>query len=129
MPAVLWAVLIFLLCSIPGKDIPGAGWMEVISLDKWVHFGIFAILMIFILHAIRRQYSAESWRFDGRWVWLIAVVIYGGLTELYQHWMLADRTADVYDFIANTAGAIIGWSIYERYYSSQKRNHSYEKTF
>lgn len=128
IPALLWAALIFVLCSIPGKDIPTAGWMDLISLDKWVHFGVFAVLMGLLLHALRKQYNAYPRRFDERWYWLIAVVAYGALTEGYQHWMLEDRYADVYDFVANTLGALAGWWIYERYLSARFREKEYEKT-
>lgn len=121
MLALLWAILIFFLCSIPGKDLPSAGWMELVSFDKWAHFGIFAVQMALVLHALRRQYSPMLWRFDVRWYWFIAVVAYGGLTEGYQHWMLQDRQADLYDFVANTAGALAGGWIYERYLSVRFR--------
>ncbi len=128
-PALLWAVFIFVLCSIPGKDIPAAGWMDVISLDKWVHFGVFGVLMWLILRAVRSKYAAEALALDARWIWLTVVILYAGLTEGYQHWMLEDRFADLYDFIANTFGAIAAWWIYERYFSRQQRNGSYQKTF
>lgn len=40
---------------------------------------------------------------------LIAGMIYGGLIELYQGFLLPDRMADWADFAANCAGAIAGW--------------------
>jgi len=129
LPAIVWAAFIFVLCSIPGKDIPAAGWMDIISLDKWVHFGVFAVLMWLTLRAVRAHYRQEHFALDGRWIWLLLVVLYGGLTEGYQHWMLEDRYADLYDFVANTAGAIAAWWIYERYFSRRQRSETYQKTF
>ena len=128
IPAILWALLILFLCSIPGRDLPAAGWMDLVSFDKWAHFALFAVQMGLLLHAIRKQYSAYPRRFDERWYWFGAVIIYGGLTEGYQHWFLEDRTADIYDFVANTAGALAGWWIYERYLSVRFRRNDYEKT-
>jgi len=116
LPAFAWAVVIFVLCSIPGKDIPTQDWMQIISLDKLVHAGIFAVLMLFVLHGygssdLIKPLSQTSL------LLLFSVIVYGGVTELYQHYFLPDRFADVYDFIANSFGAIIGLLIYHRYAS------------
>lgn len=35
-------------------------------------------------------------------------VVFGGLIELHQGYILTNRTADIYDFIANCIGALIG---------------------
>ncbi len=37
-----------------------------------------------------------------------SAAIYGGLIELYQGFILSNRTADWVDFLANCIGAIIG---------------------
>jgi VanZ family protein len=39
-------------------------------------------------------------------------VAYGGLMEIMQGTLFADRSADVYDFIANSFGCLIGWMFY-----------------
>lgn len=116
VPAFVWAAFIFILCSIPGKDIPAADWMQMISLDKWVHAGVFAVLMIFVFHGYG-QYDFARPRYYVSVILLLLAVVYGGITELYQHFFLPDRYADVYDFIANSIGAIIGLLIYHRYAS------------
>lgn len=127
-PAALWAAIIFVLCSIPGKDIPSAGWMHAVSLDKWVHFIMFAVLSILVLHALRRSSGRdEYWPFQ--WWWIGVVVLYGALTEGYQHWFLEDCYADVYDFVANTLGALVGTWIYHRYHHLYYRRVESGKTF
>lgn len=125
---IVWAGIILILCSVPGKDIPTAGWMQMVSLDKWVHFFIFVVQMIFVMRAVDARNSPEQ-RSISHWIWFVAVVAYGGLTELYQQYFLTDRQADIYDFVANAAGATAGWLIYERYFSGHKRNNTYQKTF
>jgi hypothetical protein len=53
----LWILFIFLLCSTPGQYIPSAGWMEMLSLDKLVHAGIFFVLcVLFFLFAFKQQH-------------------------------------------------------------------------
>lgn len=114
VPAFIWAGIIFVLISIPGKDIPAADWMQWVSIDKWVHAGVFAVLMILVFHGYE-QYDFARPRYYVSVILLLLTVFYGGITELYQHFFLADRYADVYDFTANAIGAIIGMLIYQRY--------------
>lgn len=114
VPALIWGAFIFVLISIPGKDIPSSDWMQMISLDKWIHAGVFAVLMILVFHGYK-QYDFARPRYYVNVILLLLVIIYGGGTELYQHFFLADRYADVYDFLANSVGAIIGMLIYQRY--------------
>lgn len=52
--SVVWALLIFGLCATPGQYIPSADWLELLSVDKWVHAGIFLILTaLLFVSAIR----------------------------------------------------------------------------
>ena len=44
----------------------------------------------------------------------IICVVYGGLLELMQGAFYIDRTADLYDFIANSAGVFIGIIFFRR---------------
>jgi VanZ family protein len=40
---------------------------------------------------------------------LLAVIAYGGLSEIIQSLALAHRDGDVWDFVADTTGALLGW--------------------
>jgi VanZ family protein len=128
-PALLWALLIFILCSIPGKDIPSSDWMHLVALDKWVHFGMFAVLVVLMLHASRTLLPGGEWKPKHKWVLFFIAVVYGAFTEMYQHLALEDRYADVYDFLANTLGAIVGVWVYDRYASAFYRRWNNKKTF
>lgn len=119
VPALLWAIVIFILCTIPGQNLPAEAWMEAIRLDKWVHFGIFAVLMVLVSFAIDGQYEPVSLRFYiGAF---LLVVAFGALIEGYQHFMLDDRYAELYDVLANTIGALAGGWFYKRYCSVRLR--------
>jgi VanZ family protein len=102
MPAILWAFFIAILCGIPGKDIPSASWLELISFDKFVHASMFFVLAFL---------SNSAWNSANNKKRLLTIVLiciaYGGLLEILQGTIFTDRSADINDFIANAFGATI----------------------
>jgi len=125
--SILWALVILVLCSIPGKDLPAASWFELISLDKWVHAAMFAIQYLLLIRAFAAEFISNIIYSLKNWLAVLIAVVYGALTEFYQHAFLTDRVADIYDFVANTVGVFIGVLIYKRYaarflwYSAQEK--------
>jgi hypothetical protein len=96
---LLWGFFIAVLCGIPGKDLPQASWLDLLSFDKLVHASLF-----FILVFLFRQ-SHKNFRQQQGYV-LAGCIAYGGLLELMQEWIFVDRTADWMDFAANTTGCL-----------------------
>lgn len=109
----VWALVILALCGMPGRDIPHISFLEILAFDKWVHAGIFFILALLMIRGFRLQKS--SWvRKYAIAVTILFCVLYGGALELMQAAVFVERSADVYDFIANSFGAIIGVSLYRK---------------
>lgn len=106
-PVLIWALIILLLCGMPGKDIPHFSWLEALSFDKWVHAGIFFVLAILGIRGLKLQHKfiLQEWAIRITAVWCIS---YGGLLELLQAALFEERSADIYDFIANSFGVVIG---------------------
>lgn len=105
---VLWVIIIFILCSLPGEDIPDPHW-NIPHLDKVVHFGMFFILSLLLVCPLE-YYSALS----VKKIYAIAVAVafvYGGGIELLQHYFF-NRGGDVWDLAADLAGAIAGCLCY-----------------
>ncbi|MFH1370594.1 MAG: VanZ family protein [Planctomycetota bacterium] len=73
--------------------------------DKWLHFLAYLNLAFLLWFSVRPD-SKISWR--NRLVWLIflAAAAYGGIDELIQPYF--GRTKDLWDFLANVAGASAG---------------------
>lgn len=109
----LWTLVILALCAMPGKDIPHVSWLEVLAFDKWVHAGIFFVLAVLIIRAMKFTWLRVA-HFTAALTALSFCIPYGGILEIMQGTMFADRSADVYDFIANSAGAIIGVTLYRK---------------
>ena len=105
-PPKIWALFIAFLCALPGKDIPHISLLELLSFDKFVHAFIFLVLVILIYHAAKKTPNRKN-----ALVYALCLSIpYGGILEIMQQEFFEDRTADLFDFIANTIGCLIAWS-------------------
>ncbi len=98
--AILWTLLIFVLCLWPSKELPT---VDVPLADKWAHFLLFAVLSFFWLC---------TWPNAGpgyRVLILLGSIGIGALVEWLQLSLPAlGRSFEFNDIIANSIGAILG---------------------
>jgi len=110
IPGIIWFIVIFILVTLPGKDIPKISFLDEIDFDKLVHMGIFGILTILFCWPFHKsQVSAKK---KIRYFTIIAVLIiaWGYGTELIQKiWWELGRTYDLFDWAADSIGAIAGY--------------------
>lgn len=111
--AMLWALLILVLCGIPGRDIPHISFLELLSFDKFVHAGIFFVLIVFTIRGFLLQTTFHRLHQSPKIISLLICVTYGGALELMQDVVFDERSADIYDFIANSFGSISGLLLYQ----------------
>jgi hypothetical protein len=105
-PPIIWASIIAILCGFPGKDIPHISFLELLSFDKFVHASVFFILVVLIYNAVRKTPNRKN-----ALVYALCLSIpYGGILEILQQELFKDRTADLFDFIANTFGCFLAWA-------------------
>ncbi|MCC6837344.1 MAG: VanZ family protein [Bacteroidia bacterium] len=112
--AMLWALFILVLCGIPGRDIPHISFLELLSFDKFVHAGVFFVLLLLL---IRGSVLQTRFHFLSRHSFLLSgsfCVLYGGVLELMQEVVFEERSADLYDFIANSFGVLMGLIFYRK---------------
>jgi glycopeptide antibiotics resistance protein len=108
-----WALIILVMCGMPGRDIPHISFLEILAFDKWVHAGIFFVLVVLMIRGFRLQFN--GWlNTNAVLVSLVFCIAYGGALELMQEAVFAERSADIYDFIANSVGAIAGVLLYRK---------------
>jgi VanZ family protein len=100
LAAVGWTLLILALCTLPGEELPE---INIISIDKIGHFGIFAGFGWLWMRAFPGFDLAKRLRYV-----LLGGLAYAGLTEIYQGVMPFGREADVWDAAANAAGLLVG---------------------
>lgn len=108
-----WFIIIFIACAMPGKDIPHISFLEILAFDKWVHAGIFFVLVVLLMRGMKLTYVRVAHMTAILFALAIAIP-YGGLLEIMQGTLFTDRSADPYDFIANSFGAICGVLLYRK---------------
>ena len=108
IPGIAWFFLVTFLLCLPGSDIPTPeNWMNLIYFDKFVHVGLFTVLaFLFMLPVIN-----SSWQTREKWHYCIKIAIaaslYGIASEVLQRFFIPGRSFDLFDWSADTLGALI----------------------
>ena len=55
-----WAMLILVLCAMPGRYFPEAGWLALLKIDKVIHAFMFFVLAVLIVLASSRRAGSRS---------------------------------------------------------------------
>lgn len=100
-------LVIFWMTMFVGTHLPRVPMPHVSNIDKLFHFGGFAGLSFLMAWAIPTQYGRPRWNV------LVAALVsvgYAAIDEFSQ--IPVGRTADVLDWLADTAGVIAGLSAY-----------------
>jgi len=108
-PARLWTIFILILMAIPGNMLPREEKTFIPNLDKLVHatlFGSFVFLWS-IYYATRKEKNNNS---NSRFVLILIIAcLYGVATELMQKYLIPNRDYDIYDIMADSIGAVLGF--------------------
>jgi VanZ family protein len=113
IPAIFWLIFSTVLLTLPGSSFPKEDWLSKIWFDKWVHIGMFTIMVILWCWAILKVYSGSH---KLKRIFLLLAVTwlaYGIMMEFVQLYFISNRSFDVGDIAADGAGCIIGL-IYSR---------------
>lgn len=102
----LWVAFIYVLLTMPNKDIPQAGFLDVIYFDKWVHAGLFAVLTFLFSWPFRKLYPLQHRLFISI---AVLALLYGIAMEYVQKYFTTDRDFDINDMLADGFGCLIGY--------------------
>lgn len=103
--SLAWAILILVLSFLPGRNLPN---VQIVALDKLVHFIFYLLLFVFTMYGWRRQLQITLLRkVPITLVWL-ACILFGIAIEVCQEVFTADRHFDWLDIMANSMGALAG---------------------
>lgn len=108
--SVIWALIIFGLCAMPGNRIPSFKLLEMLSFDKWVHAGIFFVLCCLMFFSIAQKSNSKN----SIYLFFALAILYGCSLELGQYYLFSQRSADWQDIIANSTGCVFGLAFYRR---------------
>ncbi len=104
LPAILVALAIFVLSSIPDLRIPSLHWK---FKDKWAHLIAYTVLGFLTCRALYYQSKYYALQIHPLiWAFLL-VTIYGISDEIHQAFV-PGRTPDPLDVAADSVGAILG---------------------
>ena len=96
IPTFVSGFFIFILCLLPGSSFPEISWSAAFSLDKWVHFFLYAAWFFVYRY------------FGGAQIWLAAwlMFVFGGCIELFQEYVLTYRSGEWLDWAADGLGIL-----------------------
>ncbi|MBI1227331.1 MAG: hypothetical protein GC192_19015 [Bacteroidetes bacterium] len=113
IPVVLWAILIFILSTKVGIQLPETK----IGTDKVAHF---AVYFVFNLLAIRGLVLGDNLSTKNVLIATFVVTVYGITMEFIQWAFFPNRFFEVWDMVANFIGAVLGYIAF--IFTSQKNN-------
>lgn len=105
--AIAWTAFIFWACSIPGKNLPSIRLFD--YADKLIHAIFFFLFVLF--------WGSWSGKYSHIGLWMALGIGYGFSLEYYQKMFVAGRSFDVWDGVADSAGAFMGSLWLNRKYS------------
>jgi VanZ family protein len=106
--AIAWLLLVTFLLCLPGSEFPTITWLNKIWFDKWVHIGLFLVL---VAVWCRLYVNKKTFLQIG----LIAL-LYGVVMELVQHYFIPFRSLDVGDIVADGIGCVAGYYVAVKYF-------------
>jgi hypothetical protein len=111
--AIAWFIIMCVLFFLPGSDLPDAGWLDAIHVDKWVHIGLFAVL-IFLW---RSSFNLDLNHYN--WILLFCTLLYGLSVEFIQKYWVPNRSFDLFDLLADMTGSVLGLIVWLRVYKNK----------
>lgn len=108
--ALAWLLIMCTLFFLPGSALPKEDWLNRIYFDKWVHVGLFAVLIFLWRSAFDPNFNNYNW------LLILSAIIYGLLVEVIQRQWVANRSFDLYDVLADSIGSVIGLVVWSRVY-------------
>jgi|SRR6478672_1415774 len=106
--AIGWLLLMCILFVIPGSALPEQNWFADIQLDKWVHIGLFSVLVFLWASAFDLGLPSNSW------IVITIAILYGIAVEFVQKTWIPNRSFDLYDVVADAIGSVVGLIVWLR---------------
>jgi VanZ family protein len=112
IPGIAWFFLVLILICLPGNQLPKpANWLDSIFFDKWVHAGLFGILAFLFMLPYMHSSLVKKEKLQIFIKAALAVSIWGLATEFIQKFFVPFRAFDLWDWAADSAGAMLAYTI------------------
>lgn len=105
-PSIIWAAIIFILLTMPTGSVNDSGLMDVVGIDKIIHFSLFFVLTFLVVIYISHR---VGYRKTKSLVWYIVLfaTCYGLGMEFYQK-NFTERSFSLLDAFFDGLGSIAG---------------------
>lgn len=124
IPAVLWTLVILVLCLMPSSDVPHTFFSGIPYFDKLVHCGIFACFVILWAMGMRRAGKKHPMVYLAQ-VILIAILLGLAIEILQKEMTSLHRDFDWWDWMADCLGAFLGGAVFrEIFREKEAKKHS-----
>ncbi|MBL7741262.1 MAG: VanZ family protein [Chitinophagaceae bacterium] len=116
--AIGWLIISVILLTLPGTAFPTEDWLDKIWFDKWVHIGMFAIMVwLWCLVRLSLRPGSELSLLKRSFTAIAVVSLgYGIVMEFVQLYFVPLRSFDTGDIIADAVGCAAGWIYSHRRY-------------
>ena len=111
---MVWAVLIFVLCGIPGNQLNKVKIIDIPHLDKFVHFSLYFVFTLFLISENNTQKHLRKVSVSTILIAAAISLSYGALIEILQKFLFINRGADIWDMVANTFGFLLAALTYRQ---------------
>lgn len=108
--AIGWVVFTAILHAIPGSDFPVVSFSDFFQLDKLIHSIIFMIGVYLFAVALKEQQKIQFLCHI-----VISFIVYGLLLEVLQGLVFVERSADIFDWLADIIGVFLGVWIFKKF--------------
>ena len=98
-----------ILFCLPGSAFPKEDWLSKVYFDKWVHIGIFTVLLFLWCR------SLGVGRVMAYILLVLIAITYGFLIEFIQDRFVDNRSWDLGDVAADFVGSIVGILVWKGY--------------
>ena len=122
---MLWAILILLLCLMPGSDAPKS---HIPYLDKIVHVFLYLVLTELFLVGFIKQSVFKNLRENAAIIAISLAISFGVVVEIIQGTVLVTRSIEIIDMVANAIGSGFGFAAFKIIFLTTKtKSHGIEK--
>ena len=111
LPGLVWTLIIALLTLLPGNYIPRVtNLLDWLSPDKLVHLFLFGTYTYLLLEGFKRQRRYSFLHKHPVIISLIIGIVFAVFTETMQKLVVSGRNGNVYDFLADILGCLLGYA-------------------
>jgi len=110
LAASAWFILSIFLLTIPGTAFPQEDWLDKIWFDKWVHIGMFGIMVtLWCMSWSSVKPATQIQKLKTNFLMIaIACLAYGIIMEFVQKYFVPLRSFDFGDIVADAVGCAVG---------------------